>query len=955
MRTTRRVMRIVSPAPVLTMLGVGALTGCGSEDTAAERASLGVAQSAISVPDDVLAMTLAPLRQLETPGQVYFTSIRETFPGSGTFVHSVHIYQPDATGEPMSFELGATTSSGAVDASHTFEAVRLTTHPGEADESEQDLSDSSGQHVYTVASSQAGYYRLDFEYHAPNPGRTLSMRAVDAAGNPLKIAWCDPSGSNVQVSATLAAEAASDVFFKGGAYRRAMNGDWAYIDNVVLDDRLLYRRGFDQGPFDYPLGRLSAGQHTLRFSFTTSGTNPSYLWFGVNEDSFDTINAKTEWDRTQLLYRGSMHTGDYDAWNEGLAFAQGPALAHGVRPPPIRRGTEFAVALEDPGLNGPWANATLQIHPLDSSTPLGWPAWRSMAGDYRGGIMTASGFSARYREHWLVSVPADAPVGRYVLRATAPSGAQIGSDVLFYVIHNPYALVGGGLTKQEVETLAYDEDEDGMTLGGEYGPDGDSARDHFTALYSGDDASGYSVEQKLTAAFRRTHAADSYSMLDYALAAADGTTSEFESMRRLYRVVSQRVRYTRPAINGDSSDTFFGSGDGVDFSIEDARAAGQPGAELAYRVGGQCYDYSTILAALARASGIVSRVISAPSAGLGGWSPHYFTEAYIPDLPHHGGRTTPSGQLASDTDPWYVFDATDPKDTTTDWEFRPLWERLGEAISPRALYGRARIEIPNPQPTPWAVVTTRLDWDPLFDGTLTAGEVLPMVDAYASGPEYWLTESGVTGWIGYGEKDIYRISKEATGASAVSVRALPSGSAGLSPALCIASATAPAPAIPTQCADPGTSVELPPGESYVVVFNIEPDPPVPDLPDPTPSRLLRGDTMQYELVLETSCNESNAVDMGVPGTAITVPNDGCLKVTQYPAWWGTRQMQLQNMTPGTYPVPFSYTNCAATQGSGTITADWQSFFFNGISASCTTLIDLQGAGNGTVTIRYYAM
>jgi hypothetical protein len=957
MTVTSRIMSIVSAAPVLTtVMGASALAGCGGEGAADVGAPLGVARSALSVPDDVLAMTLAPVRQLEVPGLVYLTSIRETFPGTGTFVHSVHVYQPDATGEAISFELRATTSSGAVDMSHTFQAVRLTTHPGEADESTESRSNSSGQQVYTFGSSQQGWYRFDFEYRAPNAGRMLSIRAFDGAGNSLKTGWCDPSGNNVQVSATLAVEAASSVFFKGGAYRRASASDYAYIDGVTVDEHLLYQRGFDQGPFDYPLGRLSAGAHTLRFSFATSGTNPSYLWFGANEVSFDTITAKTEWDRAQILYRGSMHTGDYDAYNEGIAFAQGPALAHGVRPPPVRRGTTFAVVLEDPGLSGPWANATLQIRPFGSSTPLAWSASRSTAGDYRGGIMTANGFSTRYRENWQVTVPADAPVGRYVLRAIAPNGAQIGSDVLLYVIHNPYPLVGNGLTKQEVETLAYDEDEDGTTLGGEYGPDQDGARDHFTALYDGYPDTGYSVDRRLTAAFRRTHAADSYSMLDYAMATTDGTASEFESMRRLYRVVSQRVRYTRPSFDGDSSDTFLGTGDGVGFSPDDARTAGQPGTELAFRVGGECYDYATILTALARTSGIVSRAISSPDAGLGGWNPHYFAEAYIPDLPHHGGRTAASGGLPADTDPWYVFDATDPKGTATEGTFSPPWTIYGEAIAPRAQYNRAAIVTVNPVP-PRHLLTTRLDWDPLFEGTLYEGDLLSVADAYFSGPEYWLTASGVTGWIGYGEKDVYRISKAVTGASAVRVRALPSGGAGLSPALCVASATAPAPAIPEVCASPATSVALPSGESYVVVFNTQPDPLDPTVPDPAPSRLLRGDTLQYELVLEYagSCNESNAVDMGVPGTAVTVPNNGCLKVTQYPSWWGTRQMQLQNMTPGSYPVPFTYTNCGTTQGSGTITADWQSFYFNNISAACTTLIDLNGAGNGNVTIRYYAM
>ncbi len=958
MTITRKMKRIVSPVSALAVLGAGALLGCVDGDRAVGGAPTDEVRQAFTLPDEILAMTLASPRQLKTPGLVYFTSIQETFPGTGTFAHAVHVYQPDTTGEPISFELRATNSGGTVEPSHLFTAVRLTTHPGEADESSTNWSNSSGQHVYTLDSSQAGWYRLDFEYDAPNAGRTLSIRAFDSATNPLKMSWCDPSGANVQVSANLAVEAASPAFFKGGAYRRAQSGEYAYIDNVTLDNHLLYRRGFDQGPFNYPLGRLSAGSHTLQFSFTASGADPSYLWFGANEDSFDTLTGKTEWAPTQILYRGSMHTGDYDAWNEGVALAQGSSLVVGVRPPPIRRGTVFAVALEDPGLNGPWLNATLQIHALGSGTTLTWPAWRSTAGEYLGGIMTAAGFSARHREHWIVAVPADAPVGRYVLHVTAPNGSPIGADVLFYVIHNPYPLVGYGLSKQEVETYAYDEDEDGMTFGGDYGADQDNARDHFTALYEGYADSGYSIDMKLTAAFRRTQTTDGFSMLDYAIAAADGTASEFESMRRLYRLVSQRLRYTHRGMFSDSSEGFFGPGGIPDFTADEARAAGQPGGVIPGHMGAECYDYATILTALARAGGIVSRPISAFSSGLGGWSPHYFMEAYVPDLPHHGGRTESGGPIASDSDHWYVFDATDPKGFSTESDFTSRWEIYGEAIAPRSMYGRATLLINNPV-DPGDVITTRLDWDPLFTGTLSSAEVLSVTDAYFSGDEYWLTESRVTGWIGYGEKDFYLINKEATGASAVRVKALPSGGAGLSPALCLASPDDPLPIIPVRCPDPGTVVDLPSGTSYVVVFNTQPDPPVhdPNFPDPLVSRVLRGDTLQYELELvkPSSCSEATAMDMGVPGTTITVPNDGCLKVTQYPSWWGTRQMQLQNMTPGAYPAPFITTNCGATKGSGTITADWQSFFINGISAACPTLIDLKGAGNGNVTIRYYAM
>jgi hypothetical protein len=102
----------------------------------------------------------------------------------------------------------------------------------------------------------------------------------------------------------------------------------------------------------------------------------------------------------------------------------------------------------------------------------------------------------------------------------------------------------------------------------------------------------------------------------------------------------------------------------------------------------------------------------------------------------------------------------------------------------------------------------------------------------------WLTESGVTGWLGYGEKDVYRISKTITGAKAVRVRTLPSGGEYLVPKLCVGS-VANSPVMPEKCANPSTHVDLPAGESYVVVFN-----------DSGNLQTVHGDTVQYILELE---------------------------------------------------------------------------------------------------------
>lgn len=808
--------------------------GCANGDSAGE--STANTSQAI-YPPGALEKTVVPLRSLSVPGSVYLKSIGETYSATGSLPHVLHVYRSDAAGEGIRLEVSAKTSAGVVDPAQRFTQVSLTSHPGEGDESTTPLGDAAGAAIYSMGASQAGWYRFDFTYVAANAGRTLSIQAYDASGAPLKILWNDPPSANVQVRATVVAEQTGNAYLKGGAYRNTDPAEFAYADNVKVDGSLLYRRAFDQGPFDFPLGTLTAGEHTVDFSLTKSGAGPAKFWFGVNDVSFDPLSAKSAWEDAQFLYWGSMHTGDYDAWNDGVAFAEGGSVALGVRPPPVRRGTSFAVALQSPLLAGTAMNAILRIYPLGSGSETNWPTSLATDYDYKGGIMTSHGYAARYREHWKVSVPANAPVGRYVLRAIAPNGTRIGSDVAFYVLHNPYAVLGKGrVSKAELETFGYDEDEDGVNLQSNFGTDADGGRDQFTAIYPGSMDWGYTQVTKITGAFRRTNSELGYSMLDYAMAATEGTNTEFESMRRLYRLVSQRLRYTHFDIQDDSSMTFMGNGESPDFTANDAAIYSKAGTELPSTVGGQCQDYSTILAALARSSGIIARATSSQS-GLGGWGDHYFTEVLLSDLPHQGGKTAKTDGTASDTDPWYVFDATDPKGSGSEL----YWGYYGEAIAPRAEYGRAMVLMYGPPSRPWDVVTTKIGWDPLFAGTVYTGDVTSVASAYSSGSEFWLTASGVTGWIGFGDKDAYRISKEATGAKAVRVRSLPSGGEYFAPVLCVAPANG-SPVLPTKCAAPATRQNLPAGESYLVVFN--------DTGDVNYSRVLRGDTLQYVLELE---------------------------------------------------------------------------------------------------------
>lgn len=818
---------------LLLPLSVGS-TACSGPDLGSSPEGVGNVQQALGPgEEEAVRKTLAPIRSLGTPpAGVYLTAVEVSTTSQGSFPYEVHVYQPDATNEAVRFEVSARDTAGVADPAHAFVAVRLTSRPGAPDETVQSLPNGAGVRVYSLSSSRQGWYRLSFTHSAPTASRTVNVKAYDATGNSLKIAWVDPPRTNATVRARVNVEAGANAFLRGGAYRNATPSQFSYLDNVKVDGALLYRRSFDQGPYSFPLGRLNPGPHTVELGFAASAENAKY-WFGVDDQGFDPTGNKTAWDPVQFLYYGAMRTGDYDAWSDGVAFAQGETVAVGVRPPPVRRGTSFSVALEHASLNGN-SNATLRVYPLGSGSEQSWT--KTLQYDYRGGIFVSGAASARSREHWRVTVPSNAPIGRYALRALTPGGARIGSDVVFYVVHDPYAiLASGGITKPELEAYAYDEDEDGVSLQAPFGTDSDHARDHFTAFYDGEAAFGYAPRVKITGAFRRTQAEPNFSLLDLAVAAAEGTTSELESMRRLYRLVAQRIKYNRPDIQDDSSVTLLGNTAGL--TPADALLYSKPGTELVGQWTGQCFEYGTVLSAIARSLGLLARPVSSFN-WLAGWGNHVFAEVYVPSVPQHGGRQTSSPTSAfSDASPWYVFDATDPNGTGVNP--RPF-TIMSEAIAPRAQFGKASFVLQGPPSAPVDAVTNPTSWDPLAEAKVDPSGVLNVSAAYASGPEFWLTESGVTGWLGYGEKDVYRISKESTRARAVRVRSLPSGGEFLNVVLCVGSASN-VPVMPDRCANAASWQSLPSGESYVVVFNDAED---------MPERYLRGDSVRYVLELE---------------------------------------------------------------------------------------------------------
>ena len=640
--------------------------------------------------------------------------------------------------------------------------------------------------------------------------------------------------------AKIAVDMGSNVFFKGGAYRDVQTSAFAYADNIKVDGQLLYRRTFDQERFNYPIGRLTSGEHTVEATFTNSGSGRAKYWFGVNETSFDPNGIKTSWDATQFVYDGEMRTGDYDAWSEGVAFAQGTSVKAGVRPPPVRQGSAFMVNLENSALNGQTQNATLRIYALGSSTQLAWTATRATASDYAGGIYTNTGFSTRYRELWRVSVPASTPVGRYVLRAFTPAGAQIGTDVVFYVLYNPFALVGTfSSSAAYVATYAYDDDTDGisMELDAPFGADDDAVHDHFLAHVLDDGTGTYYTRGLMAGSMRRTDPS-AFSMLDYAVAAASGTSDAMQTMRRLYRLSSQRLRYGA-AEHDDVSLSFVGTSDPITgFTPAEAVTYSKPGTELPdlRKLSGMCYSSAAVLASLARSVGLMARV-TVSLGNLGGWGDHGFAEVYMPTLPYHGGKSTSSTtSAASDTDNWYVFDSTSPEgpDTTSP---KP-WTRYSESVATRAQYGRAAHILSGNALPAYNVVTNNTAWDPHHSDVETTTDVLNISSAYQSGKEFWMTATGLTGWLGRGEKDVYRINKTSTGAKAVTVRALVNDGEFLAPKICVRAATVD-PLMPSRCADAGTRYVLPAGDAYIVVFN-----------DAADAMVRRGDSIQYILELE---------------------------------------------------------------------------------------------------------
>ena len=108
---------------------------------------------------------------------------------------------------------------------------------------------------------------------------------------------------------------------------------------------------------------------------------------------------------------------------------------------------------------------------------------------------------------------------------------------------------------------------------------------------------------------------------------------------------------------------------------------------------------------------------------------------------------------------------------------------------------------------------------------------------------------------------------------------------------------------------------------------------------------------------EEECTLSNSIDLGVfGGSPVTVPNNACVKVTEYAPWpYGPgRTMQLQSPSGSAYPVPYQYAqSCTGASGSGQIDAAFDDQYLPGLSDACPLFIKLMSDGNGVISLRYW--
>jgi transglutaminase-like putative cysteine protease len=397
------------------------------------------------------------------------------------------------------------------------------------------------------------------------------------------------------------------------------------------------------------------------------------------------------------------------------------------------------------------------------------------------------------------------------------SGVPIAGDVSFNVIFNPYRLLDTNFTKGQLETFAYDEDEDGD----DWAVDSDHGRDEWSVHYPNDQGP---VNHELDS-FAQSDPT-MVSVLELALAAADGTNNEFDAALRLYRLINQRILYwhewyapgTNLGIDAMLGDDPTESPPYFRLTTDDARLYSLNNKDLSnaatYKLSpGVCYDFAAGLVALARSLGIPARQVTGRDGF--GWSNtiHSWTEIHISptDLPKQGGLT--AGGTPSDNDSWYVFDATDHFLNNPDPNQR--WMHTEESIDPRVDYYWTSVNSGAVPAT--SIVVSPQDWCVPGGDTTCNPSFEDVLSSYSTPTEFWVAPgSSVKGWLGGGDRDIFRVNL--TGNATVSLSA--SGDLGV--AFCTFD-FAPSPSQPlSRCTAPVTSQTLSSGQWTIEVLNTAP-------------------------------------------------------------------------------------------------------------------------------------
>ena len=98
-----------------------------------------------------------------------------------------------------------------------------------------------------------------------------------------------------------------------------------------------------------------------------------------------------------------------------------------------------------------------------------------------------------------------------------------------------------------------------------------------------------------------------------------------------------------------------------------------------------------------------------------------------------------------------------------------------------------------------------------------------------------------------------------------------------------------------------------------------------------------------------------ATDLQAEHFISTVKNNACLEVTRYPAWGPyVHALIIQPQATGVgWPIPFTYTNCGTSSGSGSLPGPWQQGTTRPVSATCPTFIKLGANGAGSVTLTWW--